>query len=99
MVTGASGGSVRLTAWVHGHVQGVGMRWWIRSRALEHGLVGWARNTDDGRVEVLAEGPEPAAQTFLQTLKDGDGRRPGRVTSVTERWSAARGDLDGFLQR
>ena len=31
---------VRLTAWVHGRVQGVGMRWWIRSRALELGLVG-----------------------------------------------------------
>ena len=29
---------VRLTAWVHGYVQGVGFRWWTRSRALELGL-------------------------------------------------------------
>ena len=29
---------VRLIAWVHGHVQGVGFRWWTRSRALELGL-------------------------------------------------------------
>ncbi len=32
---------VRLSAWVHGHVQGVGFRWWTRSRALELGLTGF----------------------------------------------------------
>ncbi len=35
---------VRLIAWVHGQVQGVGFRWWTRSRALELGLVGSATN-------------------------------------------------------
>ncbi len=45
---------VRLTAWLRGRVQGVGMRWWVRSRALELGLVGTATNLDDGRVEVVA---------------------------------------------
>ena len=49
---------VRLTAWVHGAVQGVGFRWWTRARALELGLVGTATNLDDGRVEVVAEGPD-----------------------------------------
>ena len=34
---------VRLTAWVHGYVQGVGFRWWTRSRALELGLTGFVR--------------------------------------------------------
>ena len=94
-------GEVRLTAWVHGHVQGVGMRWWIRSRALELGLAGWARNTDDGRVEVVAEGDREAAVRLLAALQGGDSAagRPGRVTGVTERWSAARGDLTGFRER
>jgi len=32
--------AVRMTAWVHGFVQGVGFRWWTRSQALELGLVG-----------------------------------------------------------
>ena len=41
---------VRLTAWVHGRVQGVGFRWWTRSRALELGLTGYAANRPDGRV-------------------------------------------------
>ena len=89
---------VRLTAWVHGHVQGVGMRWWIRARALEQGLAGWARNTDDGRVEVVAEGPRQAAEALLEALRNGPGR-PGRVSQVTDRWSQARGDLTGFAER
>jgi acylphosphatase len=89
----------RLTAWVHGHVQGVGMRWWIRARALERGLVGWARNTDDGRVEVVAEGPEAALRELLEALRTDAAGRPGRVTNVTERWADARGDLTGFRER
>jgi acylphosphatase len=92
---------VRLTAWVHGRVQGVGMRWWIRARALELGLVGWARNTDDGRVEVVAEGPRAATERLLAALR-GDGSaqvRPGRIDAVTERWSDARGGLSGFHER
>jgi len=47
--------TVRLTAWVRGRVQGVGFRWWVRSRALELGLAGSATNLRDGRVEVVAE--------------------------------------------
>jgi len=74
------------------------MRWWIRSRALERALVGWARNTDDGRVEVVAEGPREAAQALLDTLRAGPGR-PGNVTAVTERWSSAAGGLSGFDER
>ena len=97
-MSGRTGDVVRLTAWVHGRVQGVGMRWWIRSRALEHGLVGWARNTDDGRVEVVAEGPKSAAASLLEALRAAPGR-PGHVTSVTERWSNAAGDLSGFHER
>ena len=94
-------GEVRLTAWVHGRVQGVGMRWWIRARALELGLVGWARNTDDGRVEVVAEGTRVAAERLLTALTSpGEAAgRPGRVTNVTERWSDPRGGLSGFTER
>ena len=90
--------AARLTCWLHGRVQGVGMRWWIRSRALERGLVGWARNTDDGRVEVVAQGPREQLEDLLNTLREGPGR-PGHVTTVTERWSDPAGDLSGFSER
>jgi acylphosphatase len=89
---------VRLTAWLHGTVQGVGMRWWIRSRALELGLAGWARNTDDGRVEVVAEGPRDAAEALLDLLRSSP-QRPGRVCSVVDRWSEPDGRMRGFAER
>lgn len=88
---------VRLTAWVRGHVQGVGFRWWTRARALELGLTGWARNTGDGRVEVVAQGQEKACAALLGLLRDG--RAPGRVDGVVERWSETKGGLQGFVER
>jgi acylphosphatase len=90
----------RLTAWVEGRVQGVGFRWWVRSRALELGLAGYAENLADGRVKVLAEGAEPSCRELLGLLEDGtDVRRPGRVSRVTHRWAAAAGGLSGFFER
>ena len=89
--------AVRLTAWVRGRVQGVGMRWWIRSRALELGLAGWAANLDDGRVEVVAEGPRPACEQLLARL--GGPGTPGHVAGVAERWSDARGLAAGFAEK
>jgi acylphosphatase len=88
---------IRLTAWVSGQVQGVGFRWWTRARALELGLVGSASNLADGRVEVIAEGPAEVCRTLLQRLRTTG--TPGRVDSVVERFSAARGNLTGFIER
>lgn len=90
-------GPVRLTAWVRGRVQGVGFRWWTRARALELGLVGWAANLDDGRVEVVAEGPREACAALLAHLRGP--RAPGRVELVTERWSPFSGRLSGFGEK
>nr|WP_194305732.1 acylphosphatase [Dietzia sp. DQ11-38-2] len=86
-----------MVAWVHGQVQGVGFRWWTRSRALELGLVGYAANKPDGRVHVVAEGPRRACLQLVDLLRGGDG--PGRVELVVESWDRARGDLSGFRER
>ncbi|MFC6082068.1 acylphosphatase [Sphaerisporangium aureirubrum] len=90
-------GQVRLNAWVRGRVQGVGFRWWTRARALELGLVGAASNLADGRVEVVAEGPREACERLLALLRGG--ATPGRVDTVVERWSQARGGFGGFVER
>lgn len=87
---------MRLTAFVKGRVQGVGFRWWTRARALELGLTGSATNLADGRVQVVAEGPEPALRALLDLLRGGTA--PGRVEFVAERWSPARGDYEGFVE-
>ncbi|WP_028661768.1 acylphosphatase [Saccharomonospora saliphila] len=89
--------TARLTAWVHGMVQGVGFRWWTRSKALELGLVGSASNLADGRVEVIAEGSRPDCERLLDSLRSEES--PGRVDHVVERWSDPRGGLTGFVER
>ena len=88
---------VRLTAWVHGFVQGVGFRWWSRARALELGLVGYASNQRDGRVLVVAEGDRESLERLLELLRSGT--TPGSVDLVVDSWDAARGDLSGFVER
>ncbi|MFJ1763621.1 acylphosphatase [Amycolatopsis sp. NPDC088138] len=89
--------NTRLTAWVRGRVQGVGFRWWTRSRALELGLVGSARNMPDGRVEVIAEGDQNHCERLLVALRSGES--PGSVETVVERWSDPKGGLSGFVER
>ncbi|MFZ0834952.1 MAG: acylphosphatase [Mycobacterium sp.] len=88
---------VRLTAWVHGYVQGVGFRWWTRSRALELGLSGYAANRPDGRVQVVAQGPRGKCQRLLDLLQGGN--TPGSVDNVVADWSEATEPLNGFSER
>ncbi|MGC2654680.1 MAG: acylphosphatase [Mycobacterium sp.] len=88
---------VRLTAWVHGRVQGVGFRWWTRSRALELGLTGYAANQRDGRVLVVAQGPRESCDKLLQLLQ-GD-TTPGQVDNVIAEWSSAGEPISGFAER
>jgi acylphosphatase len=88
---------VRLTAWVHGHVQGVGFRWWTRSRALELGLTGYASNQSDGRVLVVAQGPEAACEGLLALLRGG--ATPGSVQTVVAEFDAPGPPMSGFRER
>lgn len=88
---------VRLTAWAHGKVQGVGFRWWTRSRALELGLTGYAANCADGRVHVVAQGPRDACERLLGLLEGG--ATPGRVDKIVADWSQDPEDIPGFSER
>lgn len=92
--------TTRLTAFVHGHVQGVGFRWWVRSRALELGLAGHATNLRDGRVQIVAEGPEADVAKLVELSREQPTttNRPGTVDVVVEQYSAPRGE-SGFIER
>jgi acylphosphatase len=96
-VTRESGETTRLTAWVHGQVQGVGFRWWTRARALELGLTGFAANKEDGRVFVVARGPRDACQRLLDLLRSGT--TPGRVDTVVFDWVDPGEEFVGFAER
>lgn len=65
---------------VSGRVQGVGYRFFARGEATRLGLLGFAANLPDGRVEVVAEGDAAALDELEQLLRRGPGA--ARVTDV-----------------
>lgn len=90
----------RMTAHVRGNVQGVGFRWWTRSRALELGLSGYAKNLADGRVEVVAEGAEGDVEKLRTLLEEqpSTAGRPGGVEHVQAQYGEPKG-AEGFEER
>lgn len=82
-----------MTVLVNGIVQGVGYRHFVRKKALELSLVGYAENLSDGRVEVIAEGEKTDLEHLLLFLRQGP--RGARVDNLDVQWSEATG-LKGF---
>ncbi|HQG12698.1 MAG TPA: acylphosphatase, partial [Dermatophilaceae bacterium] len=64
-------------------------------------LVGYARNLDDGRVEVLAQGPTEAIDAMVRLLSEQPSslRRPGRVAGVVAQYAQPIAGLVGFKER
>ncbi len=56
---------------ISGVVQGVGFRFFVQRSSARHQVRGYVRNLDDGRVEVLAEGPAEKVDVFRQDLAAG----------------------------
>lgn len=52
-----------------GRVQGVGMRAYVRSLALELNLKGTVSNAADGSVEVIAQGQRSKLEEFVSKIK------------------------------
>lgn len=88
-------GDLRLTAVVHGSVQGVGFRWWTAHHAEQLGLRGSAVNNADGTVGVIAEGPRHAVRDLLRALNGGG--TPGVVIKVDSHYGPATGEFGGFV--
>jgi len=83
----------RLEAIVHGLVQGVGYRWYVRQMARRLNLSGYVRNRSDRTVEVVAEGQENALRQFLAYLETGPSAAV--VERVDARWSSANNTSGG----
>ena len=67
---------------VTGRVQGVGFRYFVQAKATALGLAGWARNREDGRVEVYAVGNPQRLNDLAAALHQGP--RLAEVRSVEE---------------
>jgi acylphosphatase len=76
---------VRRRVLVAGRVQGVWFRESCRDQARAAGVGGWVRNRDDGRVEVVLEGPTAAVDEMVAWCREGPLRaRVDRVDVVDE---------------
>lgn len=72
--------SICTMAWVYGSVQGVGFRYSTQREALQLGVTGYARNLDDGGVEVLACGEAEQVEKLITA--ESRGPHSARVDRV-----------------
>ena len=56
----------RIHLFIRGKVQGVFFRQAVKVTAKKNNIGGWARNLDDGRVEVLLEGDDEAVNAVIK---------------------------------
>lgn len=82
---------------VHGRVQGVGYRDFARRAAETLGLRGWARNLEDGTVEVFAQGPAERLAELARYLRQGP--RLADVRHLEEQEAPLSDGLAGFSIR
>lgn len=85
--------AVRRRVVVHGRVQGVFFRDSIRGRALDHGVSGWARNTPEGTVEAVFEGPPDAVERLVRFAQTGP---PSAEVGDVDVFEEEPEGLDGF---
>ncbi|MDU6410810.1 MAG: acylphosphatase [Yersiniaceae bacterium] len=89
--------NVCVSAYVYGLVQGVGFRYSTQHQAKGLGLTGYARNMDDGSVEVVACGTQDKVDQLIAWLKQG-GPKSARVDRVLTEPKAA-GEYSDFSIR
>lgn len=70
---------------VFGRVQGVGFRYMTKMVADRLHLSGYAKNLDDGSVEIMAEGKTEAINTFIEEVKASPSPQ-GHVDRYTLEW-------------
>jgi len=61
--------SVRL--YIHGTVQGIFFRRFIKENAERHNVKGFVRNLEDGRIEVFLEGNVEDVNKMIEICKKG----------------------------
>ena len=85
---------VRVNLRISGRVQGVGFRHYCAQVARRNGVRGWVRNSDDGCVEVMAEGEESRLEAFMCCCRRGPPA--ASVLACRETYAEPTGTFDAF---
>ena len=81
---------------IHGNVQGVSFRHFAKEKADSLGVLGYAKNMDDGTVEVVAQGEENVLKTFLESISAGPEN--AQVESMNVMWGKVEEEYTQFDQ-
>lgn len=79
---------------ISGRVQGVFFRAWVKQRAEGLGLVGWVRNTPEGKVEAVFDGNKEKIEEMIKLCHQGP--LLAKVEKVEVRWDQATGEFEEF---
>ena len=69
---------------IKGHVQGVGFRYSMQSKASELGVTGWVRNCRDSSVEAVVQGEEKNVQDIIEWAWRGPNMAHVTDIEITE---------------
>ncbi|MBI3432030.1 MAG: acylphosphatase [Hydrogenophilales bacterium] len=80
---------------IHGRVQGVWFRESMRVEAERLNVTGWVRNTADGAVEAVIQGPAGAVDALIEWARSGPPLARVDRVEIGE----AQGQYSGFVKR
>ncbi len=90
-------GKSRAHVLIKGRVQGVFFRAETCNQAYSLGIVGWAKNRWDGRVEAVFEGEEKAIQKIITWCYKGPPA--AIIEDVKVKWEDYEGEFTSFSIR
>ncbi|MFH1399276.1 MAG: acylphosphatase [Candidatus Woesearchaeota archaeon] len=80
---------------VHGRVQGVGYRDFVRITAQKLNIAGYVKNLVNRTAEIVAEGEESKLKVFVRECKRGS--LMSRIEGVDESYEEPTGEFEYFL--
>lgn len=81
-------------ALISGFVQGIGFRAFVKSKAQDLDLKGWATNTSDGKVEIMFVGSREKIEKMIKLCKKGPFL--ANVRDVKVEWKDRDENYDSF---
>lgn len=85
---------LRMTCFLSGRVQGVGMRCAVADLAKQYPITGFVENLPDRRVKLVIEGPRDTLDSFINRLLE---IAPGHMLTLDRFESTATGEFHQFI--